>query len=43
MREKVKVTGREAHGGHIRVAPHFYNTEGDIDRFIEKMEELSPP
>ena len=37
MAEKVKVTGREAHGGHIRVSCHFYNTKGDIDRFIEKL------
>ncbi len=42
MIEKVKVTGRKAHGGHIRVSLHFYNTKGDIDHFIEKMEELSP-
>jgi selenocysteine lyase/cysteine desulfurase len=34
MRERVKVTGREAHGGHIRVSPHFYNTREDIDRFV---------
>lgn len=39
MAEKVKVTGREAHGGHIRVSPHFYNTEEDIDRFIDKLAE----
>jgi cysteine desulfurase/selenocysteine lyase len=37
MREKVKVTGREAHGGHIRVSSHFYNTSEDIDLFIEKL------
>ena len=34
MLERVKVTGREAHGGHIRVSPHFYNTREDIDRFV---------
>jgi selenocysteine lyase/cysteine desulfurase len=39
MRERVKVTGREAHGGHIRVSPHFYNTKKDIDHFIEKIRE----
>jgi selenocysteine lyase/cysteine desulfurase len=39
MRERVKVTGREAHGGHIRVSPHFYNTRDDIDHFIEKIRE----
>ncbi len=38
MEEKVKVTGREAHGGHIRVSPHFYNTTEDIDHFIKKLE-----
>jgi selenocysteine lyase/cysteine desulfurase len=37
MEEKVKVTGREAHGGHIRVSPHFYNTKVDIDHFINKL------
>ena len=37
MREKVKVSGREAHGGHIRVSPHFYNTREDIHCFIKKM------
>jgi selenocysteine lyase/cysteine desulfurase len=37
MRDKVKVTGREAHGGHIRVSSHFYNTREDIDLFIEKL------
>jgi len=39
MRERVKVTGREAHGGHIRVSPHFYNTKEDIDHFIKKIRE----
>ncbi len=39
MLEKVKVTGREAHGGHIRVSSHFYNTREDIDRFIDKLSE----
>ena len=38
MEEKVKVTGREAHGGHIRVSPHFYNTTEDIGHFIKKLE-----
>ena len=39
MLERVKVTGREAHGGHIRVSPHFYNTKKDIDHFIMKIRE----
>jgi selenocysteine lyase/cysteine desulfurase len=39
MREKVKVTGREAHGGHIRVSPHFYNTKEDMEHLIEKIRE----
>jgi selenocysteine lyase/cysteine desulfurase len=39
MLEKVKVTGREAHGGHIRVSFHFYNTREDIDLFLEKLSE----
>jgi selenocysteine lyase/cysteine desulfurase len=25
----------EARGAHLRVSPHFYNTEADIDRFAE--------
>jgi len=39
MDEKVKVTGREAHGGHIRVSSHFYNTKDDIDHLIGKLAE----
>ncbi|MBD3205431.1 aminotransferase class V-fold PLP-dependent enzyme [Candidatus Bathyarchaeota archaeon] len=35
--QKIKVTGREAHGGHMRVSVHFYNTEDDIDRFIREI------
>jgi cysteine desulfurase/selenocysteine lyase len=34
-REKIKVTGREAHGSHMRVSAHFYNTRGDINKLIE--------
>ena len=37
MEEKIKVTGRETHGGHIRVSTHFYNTKADIDHFIERL------
>jgi selenocysteine lyase/cysteine desulfurase len=33
----IKVTGREAHGGHMRVSVHFYNTEEDIDGLIESL------
>ena len=40
MAEKVKVTGRGAHGGHIRVSPHFYNTKAEIDRFIERYRDI---
>ena len=40
MTQKVKVTGREAHGGHIRVSPHFYNTLDEIDAFFEKYEKI---
>ena len=32
---KIKVTGREAHGGHMRVSAHFYNTRGDVDKLID--------
>jgi selenocysteine lyase/cysteine desulfurase len=32
---KIKVTGREAHGGHMRVSVHFYNSEVDIDNLIK--------
>lgn len=41
MRDRVKVTGREAHGGHIRVSTHFYNTKEDIDHFMEKLAEAT--
>jgi len=34
-KEKIKVTGREAHGGHMRISAHFYNTRGDVDKLIE--------
>jgi cysteine desulfurase/selenocysteine lyase len=34
-RAKIKVTGREAHGGHMRVSSHFYNTREDINKLIE--------
>jgi selenocysteine lyase/cysteine desulfurase len=37
MEEKVKVSGRPTHGGHIRVSTHFYNTSEDIDHFIERL------
>ncbi len=40
MAQKVKVTGREAHGGHVRVSTHFYNTEEDIDHLVEKLLEV---
>jgi len=33
----IKVTGREAHGGHMRVSAHFYNTRGDVDALIEAL------
>ena len=32
---KIKVTGRSAHGDHIRVSNHFYNTREDVDRLME--------
>ena len=35
--EKIKVTGRAAHGDHIRVSVHFYNTREDIDQLVEKL------
>ncbi len=34
---RVKVTGREAHGGHMRVSAHFYNTRGDVDKLVEAL------
>jgi len=40
MTEKIKVTGRMAHGGHIRVSTHFYNSETDINNLIRKLEEI---
>jgi selenocysteine lyase/cysteine desulfurase len=40
MDKKVKVTGREVHGGHIRVSPHFYNNRDYVDTLIEKLKKL---
>lgn len=37
MEERVKVSGRPTHGGHIRVSSHFYNTTEDIEHFIERL------
>ena len=34
---KIKVTGREAHGGHMRISAHFYNTRGDVDKLIDAL------
>jgi selenocysteine lyase/cysteine desulfurase len=34
---KVKVTGREAHDGHVRVSVHFYNAKEDIDNLIQRL------
>jgi len=36
--KKIKVTGREAHGGHMRISSHFYNTKNDIDKLLENIE-----
>jgi len=35
MRSGIKVTGRKAHGSHMRISAHFYNTDGDVGRFME--------
>jgi len=37
-KRKIKVTGREAHGGHMRVSAHFYNTRKDVDKLIEAVD-----
>ncbi len=37
MEKKIKVTGRDTHGCHIRVSTHFYNTRSDIDHFIDAL------
>jgi selenocysteine lyase/cysteine desulfurase len=34
---KIKVTGREAHGGHMRISGHFYNTKEDIDKLVKEL------
>ena len=34
---KIKVTGREAHGGHMRISGHFYNTKEDIDKLLDNL------
>ncbi len=35
--QNIKVTGREAHGGHMRISGHFYNTKEDIDKLITNL------
>jgi selenocysteine lyase/cysteine desulfurase len=35
--KKIKVTGREAHGGHMRISGHFYNTVEDIDKLLANL------
>jgi len=35
--KKIKVTGREAHDGHMRISGHFYNTEEDINLLLKKL------
>jgi len=37
MSKKIKVTGREAHGGHMRISAHFYNNQSDIDRLAQEI------
>jgi cysteine desulfurase/selenocysteine lyase len=34
---KIKVTGREAHGGHMRISGHFYNTIEDVDKLLSNL------
>ena len=34
---KIKVTGRSAHGDHVRVSNHFYNTKEDVDRLLDNL------
>jgi selenocysteine lyase/cysteine desulfurase len=34
---KIKVTGREAHGGHVRISGHFYNTREDVEKLIPNL------
>ena len=36
-RMKIKVTGREAHGGHMRISGHFYNTKEDINKLLRAL------
>jgi selenocysteine lyase/cysteine desulfurase len=40
--QKLKVTGRETHRGHMRVSVHFYNTIDDIDALITKIPHIAP-
>ncbi len=35
--KKIKVTGREAHGGHMRISGHFYNTRDDVDKLLSNL------
>lgn len=35
--KNIKVTGREAHGGHMRISGHFYNTNEDINKLLQNI------
>jgi selenocysteine lyase/cysteine desulfurase len=42
LRKKgVYVTGRRGKEGHMRVSPHFYNNEEDIDVFVNTFSEIA--
>ena len=42
LREKgVYVTGRGGKEGHMRVSPHFYNNEEDIDVFVRTLSDVA--
>ncbi len=35
--KKIKITGREAHRGHMRISGHFYNTVEDMDQLLTNL------
>lgn len=40
-KRNIRITARRWFKGHIRVSPHFYNNENDIDLFLEALDQIS--
>ncbi len=38
--QNIRITARRWFRGHVRVSPHFYNTENDIDLFLDTLDQM---